>query len=307
MAAIINALFGTYPDSEQQNTTETVAQHSATSSECLHTSVASDDVQIKSVISSETQANASINMKLNTEALLTKLNAAYAHIDEYSHSRTAEINEQVKKSIIGVLENTQHQQEELLTNANRRHLVIDNEYKIQLQKAIEALDAVKAKSLADLERDLQAKQQSIMDDAKKQIDLVNDQANLAKLNVLVEAQEQAKQNIDNLTNQVAITGQHETENILQSTTTTVITSQAHATETVVTTPVTPIADNQLQVAIRSPGELVLLPTATNTTTVDVVPIASDVTKTAVEAPVTSISADVTSNSSSTVETEVKTS
>ncbi|CAF4341400.1 unnamed protein product, partial [Adineta steineri] len=106
---------------------------------------------------------------------------------------------------------------------------------------------------------------------------------------------------------VAITGQHETENILQSTTTTVITSQAHATETVVTTPVTPIADNQLQVAIKSPGELVLVPTATNTTTVDVVPIASDVTKTAVEAPVTSISADVTSNSSSTVETEVKTS
>jgi hypothetical protein len=109
--------------------------------------------------------------------------------------------------------------------------------------------------LASLERDLQEKQQLILNEAKKQIDLINDQANAAKLNVLVEAQEQAKQTISNLADQVGAIGQQETEHILQSTTTTTITSQAQATDTVVTVPITETvvttpADNQLQVAIR---------------------------------------------------------
>jgi hypothetical protein len=94
-----------------------------------------------------------------------------------------------------------------------------------------------------------------MNEAKKQIDLLNDEANAAKLNVLVEAQEQAKQNITNLADQVGIIGQQETEHLLQSTTTTIITSQAQAADTVVTAPVTETvvtapADNQLQVEIK---------------------------------------------------------
>jgi F0F1-type ATP synthase membrane subunit b/b' len=94
--------------------------------------------------------------------------------------------------------------------------------------------------LANLERDLQEKQQLILNEAKKQIDLINDQA---------------KQTISNLADQVGAIGQQETEHILQSTTTTTITSQAQATDTVVTVPITETvvttpADNQLQVAIR---------------------------------------------------------
>jgi len=100
-----------------------------------------------------------------------------------------------------------------------------------LQKAVEALDAVKAKTLADLERDLQAKQQIIMTEAKREIDLLNDEANAAKLHALVEAQEQANKDISQLTNQVAVLGQLDTQNLLQSTTTTTITSQAQAAST----------------------------------------------------------------------------
>ncbi len=117
------------------------------------------------------------------------------------------------------------------------------------------LDAAKAQLLADLERDLQLKQQLIMNQAKTEIDLLNDQANTAKLNVLFEAQEQAKQNIESLANQVIAIGQQETENVLQATTTTVITSQTQAVETVCASPitetkVTTTADNQWQVAIK---------------------------------------------------------
>lgn len=279
MSAIINALFGTYPEPEQQNTT-TIESNSATTTERLHTSAIADDVQIKSVISSETQANATLNNKLDINNLLSQLSTTHAQVDQYSRARTAAINEQVQQSIADVLAKTQRQQEELLVDANRRHLIIDSEYKLQLQKAVEALDAVKAKTLADLERDLQAKQQAIMAEAKREIDVLNDQANAAKLHALVEAQEQASKNIAQLADQVAVLGQLDTQNLLQSTTTTIITSQAQAagnTEAVVVVPVTEtavitnqqqtttVADSEKQVAVRSPSELVPAPTFPNTT------------------------------------------
>jgi hypothetical protein len=293
MAALLNAIFGTYPDPDQQNTTTnqaTVESNTAITTERLHTSAVSDDVQIKSVISSETHANASLNNKLNIDNLLSQLSTTHAQVDQYSRARTAAINEQVQKSIANVLAKTQRQQEELLVDANRRHLVIDNEYKLQLQKALEALDVVKAKTLADLERDLQGKQQAIMLEAKQEIDALNDQANAAKLHALVEAQEQASKDISQLTDQVAVLGQLDTQNLLQSTTTTIITSQAQATGNTQAVPVTE-TDHNTQIAIRSPSELVPVSTEENTTAISTVTGASDLT--------------TTPAASSTVETEFK--
>ena len=83
MAAILNALFGTYPD----QTTETT--------ERLHTSAIADDVQVQSVISSEIQANAKLTNKLNIDNLLSELNTTHSQVDAYSRARTAAINEQV--------------------------------------------------------------------------------------------------------------------------------------------------------------------------------------------------------------------
>jgi Zn-dependent oligopeptidase len=108
---------------------------------------------------------------------------------------------------------------------------------------------VKAKTLADLERDLQGKQQAIMLEAKQEIDALNDQANAAKLHALVEAQEQASKDISQLTDQVAVLGQLDTQNLLQSTTTTIITSQAQATGNTQAVPVTE-TDHNTQIAIR---------------------------------------------------------
>jgi len=99
MAAIINALFGTYPEPEQQNITTTnqtlVENHTATATGRLHTSAVSDDVQVKSVISSETQANAATNNKIDINNLLSQLNTTHAQVDQYSRARAAAINEQV--------------------------------------------------------------------------------------------------------------------------------------------------------------------------------------------------------------------
>ena len=151
----------------------------------------------------------------------------------------------MQQSIADVLAHTQCKQEELVQEANRRQLIIDNEYKLQLHKAIEALDTVKARALADLERDLQVKQQVILNAAKEGIDRINDQAQIAKLSALIEVQEQAKQNIDYLADQIAAVGQLETQTMLQSTTTTVITSQTQATENAETQITTPAIANSV--------------------------------------------------------------
>jgi len=88
-----------------------------------------------------------------------------------------------------------------------------------------------------------------MAEAKREIDILNDQANAAKLHALVEAQEQASKGIAHLADQVTVLGQQDTQNLLQSTTTTIITSQAQAATTN-EQQVTTVADNQMQVAVR---------------------------------------------------------
>jgi len=99
MSAILNALFGTYTEPEQQNTTTTnqiaVESNTAITTELLHTSAVADDVQVKSDISSETQANATMSNKLNINNLLSQLSTTHAQVDQYSRARAAAINEQV--------------------------------------------------------------------------------------------------------------------------------------------------------------------------------------------------------------------
>jgi hypothetical protein len=93
MAAIINALFGTYP--ETATTEATIESNTAITTERLHTSAVADDVHVKSVISSETQANATLNNQLNIENLLSQLSTTHSQVDQYSRARTAAINAQV--------------------------------------------------------------------------------------------------------------------------------------------------------------------------------------------------------------------
>ncbi len=50
--------------------------------------------------------------------LLVEFSTTHAQIDQYSQIRTVEITEEVQKSVLIVLQNTRHQQEELLADAN---------------------------------------------------------------------------------------------------------------------------------------------------------------------------------------------
>ena len=60
-------------------------------------------------------------------------------------------------------------------------LGIENDFKLRIQEYVAKLDAEKATLLAQLERDLNARQELILESARKRIDDLNEEANRLKM------------------------------------------------------------------------------------------------------------------------------
>ena len=119
------------------------------------------------------------------------LGTTHQQIDEYSRRRTEQISEEVFAKINNIVAETQAEQTALLADANRRAAAIEEDYKLRLQDYLEQLDAAKAQNLSVLEKDLNLRQELILDEAKKRIDDLNAEANRLKESILREAQAQA--------------------------------------------------------------------------------------------------------------------
>jgi len=187
------------------------------------------DVRVHSVVSSETNTSVSMQNSKKITDLMSKLGTTHTQIDEYSKKRTAEISEAVSSAIDKVVADTAAQQQNLLTDANERSVLIENEYKQRLQERVAQLDAEKAILLAELERSLNDRQEAILFKARQDIDLVQDAANQQKMAVFKEAQARANQQVDQITEQVAGLAAEDAQRRLQSTTQTVITTKSVAT------------------------------------------------------------------------------
>jgi len=186
------------------------------------------DVRVHSVVSSETNTSVSMQNSKKITDLMSKLGTTHTQIDEYSKKRTAEISEAVSSAIDKVVADTAAQQQNLLTDANERSVLIENEYKQRLQERVAQLDAEKAILLAELERSLNDRQEAILFKARQDIDLVQDAANQQKMAVFKEAQARANQQVDQITEQVAGLAAEDAQRRLQSTTQTVITTKSVA-------------------------------------------------------------------------------
>jgi len=200
---------------------------STTGSSAVHTAVA-ENVAVKSVVSTETQSKVSMENTQKMAALMSKLGTTHSQIDEYSRRRTEQISEEVAASITKIVADTQAQQAVLLSDANVRSAAIEEEYKLKLQQYVEELDSAKAKNLSTLEKDLNLRQEAILQNARERIDALNSEANRLKMGVLAEAQAQANVKVGVITDQVAALAHEDANRHLASTTTTVITTQAKA-------------------------------------------------------------------------------
>ncbi|CAF1241996.1 unnamed protein product [Adineta ricciae] len=200
---------------------------STTGSAVAHTAVA-ENVAVKSIVSTETQSRVSLANTQKMSDLMSRLGTTHQQVDEYSRRRTEQISEEVTAAIAKIVTETQSQQTNLLSDANARSAAIEEEYKLKLQKYVEELDTAKAQNLAVLEKDLNLRQELILEQARKRIDDLNEEANRLKMGVLREAQAQANAKVDAITQQVAALGAEDANRLLTSTSTTVIRTEAMA-------------------------------------------------------------------------------
>jgi hypothetical protein len=206
--------------------TSTTATSSSGSAK-VHSAQA-DNVHVKSVVESETQSKVSMENAKKITDLMARLGSTHLQVDEYSRRRTEEISEAVAESIKKVVTETQLQQQQLLADANLRTSQIENDFKRKLQEYVAKLDSEKAGLLAQLEKELNVRQELILESARKRIDDLNEEASRLKMGVLREAQAQSNAQVTKITDQVTALGQEDASRRLQSTTTTVITTKAAA-------------------------------------------------------------------------------
>jgi hypothetical protein len=231
MSGIINAIFGHHKDkddkkNEKVETTISTAGSSSGSS-TAHTAT-SEDVRVKSVVSTETNTNVSMQNSKKITDLMNKLATTHTQVDQYSKKRTAEISEAVSSAIDKVVADTAAQQQNLLADANERSAAIELEYNQRLQERVAQLDTEKAVLLAELERSLNDRQEAILLKARQDIDFVQNAANQEKLAVFKEAQARSHEQVDQITEKVAVLAAEDAQRRLQSTTQTVITTKAVA-------------------------------------------------------------------------------
>ncbi|CAF2811107.1 unnamed protein product [Rotaria sp. Silwood2] len=217
MSSIIHALTGRTDHPEKKSNSSSVHK------------VVYEDVQIKSIVSSQTQSKTiptHSNNKIN--ALMAKLGSTHSQIDEYSRHRTEEISEAVKSSIEKVIHLIQTQQQQLLDDAQKESNKIEDEYKNKLMLFLNELDQDKAAKLVELEKDLNFRQEQILESARKRIDSINEEANRLKMNVLKEAQAKTNSKIEEIAEKVAQLEAEDASRRLTSTTKTIITTRSQA-------------------------------------------------------------------------------
>jgi len=210
------------------HTSQSVSTATSSSGSSKVHSAQAENVHVQSVVQTETQSKVSMENTKKINDLMARLGTTHLQVDEYSRRRTEEISEAVASSIRNVVAETQQQQQQLLADANSRTATIENDFKLRIQDYVAKLDAEKATLLATLEKELNLRQEQILESARKRIDDLNEEANRLKLGVLREAQAQSNAKINQITEQVVALGQEDASRRLATTTTTVITTKAAA-------------------------------------------------------------------------------
>jgi hypothetical protein len=189
-------------------------------------SVQADNVHVKSVVQTETQSKVSLENTKKINDLMARLGSTHLQVDEYSRKKTEKITEAVSESIKKVVTKTKSQQQQLLSDANSRTNEIENDFRRKLQEHVAKLDVEKAALLAQLEKELNVRQELILESARKRIDDINEEANHLKLDVLKEAQAQNNAEVSKITEKVTALEKEDALHRLQSNTKTVITTKS---------------------------------------------------------------------------------
>ncbi|CAF0771638.1 unnamed protein product [Rotaria sordida] len=185
-----------------------------------------EGVNVKSTVSSDVSSSVTIANQQQLNDLISKISLTHSEINDYANRQTAKINEEIQREIDQVVGRTRLQQEDLVRKANEQTSQIDTEHRARLQKMVEEIDADRAKRIAEIEKELNKLQASILQAAKNDIDLLNKKSANLKIDILQEAQSKATTAANDITSQASHLGQAST--LHQSTGTTVIKTDVSA-------------------------------------------------------------------------------
>jgi len=243
MSHLINKLLGREDDSGSHSSSSKTETSSSSTSGDKHIqrqnsgggqvtegrTVQHEGVNIKSTISSDASSTVSMANQQKLDSLVSQLGSTHTQIDEYAKKQTAKINDEIQREIDQVVTRTRQEQDQLLQKANQHTTQIDAEYRAQLQKMVEEIDATKAKRIAEIEKELNSQQAGILQAARNEIDLLNQKAANLKIGALQQAQAKAASQANEITAQAAHLGEAST--LHQSTGTTTIKTEVSAATT----------------------------------------------------------------------------
>ena len=184
----------------------------------------SGEVSVQSSVVMDTTQQVNTQGPAQIQKLLSRLSSTTAQVDDYSRRQNEAISKEANERVQKIIAHTQLEQEALLRDASSRSLEIEAEYAAQLKAFLQGLDASKAGNLAALEKDLNFRQEQLLDNARAEMDDIHAAATRAKIAAMTQADAAMHSDVDRLTEQVKALGEAEVERRMNSTTTTVITT-----------------------------------------------------------------------------------
>lgn len=187
----------------------------------------SGEVSVQSSVVIDTTQETDAQTPAQIQGLLSRLSTTTSQIDDYSRRQSEKISQAASDRIQSIIRDTQQQQDALLRDASQRSQEIESEYSAKLKAFLQELDASKAGNLASLEKDLNFRQEQLLNNARAEIDGVVSAATQAKIAAMQHASASVARDVDQLTDQVRQLGEEEVERRMNSTTTTLITTTTH--------------------------------------------------------------------------------
>ncbi|UJR23907.1 hypothetical protein I4U23_026879 [Adineta vaga] len=161
-----------------------------------------DSARVESTIDSETHSSINLSSSDKITELISNLNQIHNQLDDITKRRTSRISTETENVLFHILNETQEKQQRLLTYAKERQSEQNEIYQNLLQNYITQLDEMKAKELADLQKQLENYREEILEESHLKIMTVNDQANVIKTKILHEEQQQASTRMGSLVSQI---------------------------------------------------------------------------------------------------------
>ena len=161
-----------------------------------------DSTHIESVLNTQTHSCINMSTSDKIDELIRNLNRIHTQLDDSIKRRTQQISTETESVLAHIINETQHEQQRLLSYAKEQQTKQDEHYRDLLQKYLAQLDETKAKELAQLQVELQDSREQIMQVSHMKIMTVNEQANIIKSKVVKEEQQQASMKIDAINQQL---------------------------------------------------------------------------------------------------------